>query len=96
MFSAPRIEPLAATRAAGLALHVLLYRQLRAAGPAKYRLLLPFALRPHLDGVVRERLVAILARVIHAATLHLDRDNVRRPVVMLAACLRIQLDAAHI
>ena len=73
-----------------------MYGQLAAASPAKYRLLLPLPLRPQDNWVARKRLVAILARVIHAAALHLDRDNVRRPVVMLAACLRIQLDAAHI
>ena len=96
MFSAPGIEPRSTTRAAGFALHVLSYAQLCPASPAKYRLLLPLALRPHDNRMPRERLVAIFARVIHAAALHLDRDDVRRPVVMVAASLRIQLDAAHI
>lgn len=96
MFPASGIESLATSRAAEFALHVLMYAHLRAAGPAKYRFLLPLALGPHLDRMSRERFMAILARVIHAAALHLDRDNVRRSAVMPAARLRIQLDATHI
>ncbi len=96
MIAAPGIETLTAIRAARFAMHILMYGQLRAAGPAEYRLLLPLALRPDLERVTSERIVAFLASVIHTAALHLDRDDVRRPVVMLAARLRIQLDSAHI
>jgi len=96
MFAAPGVEVLAAIRAARFALHILMYGQLRAAGPAKYCLLLPLALRPHLDGMSGQRFMAILARIVDPAALHLYRDDVRRPVIMLAARLRIQLDSAHI
>jgi hypothetical protein len=94
--AAPGVELLPATRAARFALHILMYRQLRAASPAKYCLLLPLALRPHLDRMSSQRLMTILASIVNAAALHLDRDDVRRPVIMLAARLRIQLDSAHI
>ena len=43
-----------------------------------------------------ERVVAILARVVHAATLHLNRDDVREPMIMLAACLRVEIDATNL
>lgn len=94
--AAAGVEVPAAIRAARFALHILMYGQLRTAGPAKYCLLLPLALRPHLDRMTSQRFVTILARIIDAAALHLDRDDVCRPVIMLAARLRIQLDSAHI
>jgi hypothetical protein len=94
--SARWIESPAATGAARLALHVLTYAQLRAASAAKYRPLLPLALRPHLDRMSGERLMTFLARIINAAALHPDRDDVRRPVIVLAAGLRIEIDFAHI
>jgi hypothetical protein len=89
------IERLAASRASRFALHVLMYGQLRAAGAAKYCSLMELALRPDLDRVPRERVVAILAGVVRAAALHLDRDDVGWTVIVLAACLRIEIDATR-
>src|SRR6202012_273746 len=40
-------------------------------------------------------IVAILARVIEAAALHLDSHNVQYLVVMNAASLRIQINSVH-
>lgn len=94
--SAPWIEFLAATGAARFALHVLMDGQLHAASSAKDCLLLPLALGPNLDRVAGERLMAFLARIINAAALHLDRDDVHRPAIMLAARLRIQIDSVYI
>ena len=54
------------------------------------------ALGPYLDWMIGESLVAILASVVQAAALRLNRDDVCRPMIMLAACLRIQIDATHI
>jgi hypothetical protein len=39
--------------------------------------------------------VAILARIIEAAALHLDSHDVQYLVVMNAASLRIQVNAVH-
>jgi hypothetical protein len=94
--SAPWIELLAAVRAARFALHVLTYAQLGAASAAKNCSLLPLALRPDFDRMSGERLMTFLARIIHAATLHFDRDDVGWAAIMLAARLRIQIYAAHI
>ena len=96
VIAAARIETRPASWAAGFALHVPTYAQLRAAGAAENCLLLPFALGPDFDPVAGECFMAILAGVVHAAALHLDRDDVRRPVIMLAARLRIQIDSVYI
>ena len=95
MVSAARVEVLAASRASRFAPHVLMYGQLRAAGAAEYRSLMELALRPDLDRVTGECLVAILARIVNAAALHLDRDDIRWAVIVLAACLRIEIDATR-
>ena len=54
------------------------------------------ALGPNLDWMIGKSLVAIFARIVDTTTLRLNRDDVRRTVIMLAACLRIQIDATHI
>jgi hypothetical protein len=83
----PRIELPATNRAARFALHVLQNRQYCTARAAKYRLLVPFALGPDCNRMIGERLVAILAGIVKAATFHLDSDDVRWPVIMLATSL---------
>jgi hypothetical protein len=95
MVSAAGVERLVASRAAGFALHVLMYGQLRAAGAAEYCSLMELALRPDLDRVTGDRVVAVLAGVVTAAALHLDRDDVGWTVIVLAARLRIQINATH-
>jgi len=95
MVSTPRIEGLTANRAARFALHVLANGQLCTAGSAKYRLLVPFALWPNLDLVIGQSRVAILARIVNPAALHLDRDDVRGSVVMCTTGLGIKIDTAH-
>ena len=47
----------------------------------------PFTLQPNCYRMIGERLVAILAGIIKAATFHLDGDNVSRPVIVLATGL---------
>ena len=47
----------------------------------------PFTLQPHRYRMIGERLVAILAGIIKAATFHLDGDDVSRPAIMLATGL---------
>lgn len=95
MVSTPRIELLTANRAARFALHVLADGQLCAAGSAKYRLLVPFALWPNPDLVIGQNKVAIFARIVNPAALHLDRDDVRGSVVMCTTGLGINIDTAH-
>jgi hypothetical protein len=95
MVSTPRIERLTANRAARFAMRVLANGQLCAAGSAKYRLLVPFALWPNVDLVIGQSRVAIFARIVNPAALHLDRDDVRGPVVMCTTGLRIEIDTAH-
>jgi len=56
----------------------------------------PFAIGPDLDRMTGEGLVAILAGVVHAAALHLNRDDVGGPVIMLAARLRVEIDATNL
>jgi hypothetical protein len=95
MIAASGIELLMASRTGISALHVLLNAQFRPAGPAKNRFLTPFILRPDFDGMIGQRSMAILACVINSATLHLDRNDVSRPVPMFATGLRIQMNPAH-
>jgi hypothetical protein len=45
--------------------------------------------------VPRQFDVAILAGVVDPAAFHLDGDNVRRRVVVLATRLRVEADSAH-
>jgi hypothetical protein len=47
----------------------------------------PFTLQPHCYRMIGERLVAILAGIVEAATFHLDGDGVSRPAIMLATGL---------
>src|ERR1700722_418974 len=83
----PRIELRPASGAARVTLHVLQNRQHCAAGAAEYCLLVPFTLGPDCYRMIGERQVAIFASIVKAATLHLDRNNVSRPVIMLATSL---------
>jgi len=90
------IEALAAEWAARLALHILPDGQLGTASPTEYRFLTPFALGPYLDLVIRENGVAIFARIVNAAALHLYCNNVGRPAVVLTTGLRVEIDATNI
>jgi hypothetical protein len=93
--AASRIELLATTWAARLALHVLMDGQLRATGTTEYRSLIPFSLGPDLEWVIGERSVAIFAGIVNATTLHPDGDNVSGSVIVLATSLRTKIDATN-
>jgi len=79
-----RIELCPASRATRATLQVLEDRQNCTAGAAKYGLLVPFTLRPECCRMIGERQVAVFAGIVNAATFHFDRDDVSRPVIMLA------------
>ena len=70
-------------------------RQLRTARSTENCLLVPFAFWPDFDLVTGQRDVAIFARIVDAATLHLDRDDVGWSAIMFAASLGIEIDAVH-
>jgi hypothetical protein len=93
--AASRIELLAATWAARLALHVLMDGELLATGTTEYRSLIPFSLRPDLKWVIGERSVAVFTGVVDATAPHLDGDNVSGLVIVLAPSLRIKIDATN-
>jgi len=93
--SASRIEPLATSRAARFALYVLMDGDLCPAGATQYCSLVPFALRPNLNRMAGEGLVAILAGVVNGAALRLNRNNVSWAVVMRTPGLGIEIDATH-
>ena len=40
--------------------------------------------------------MTVLARVVDTTTFHLDGDDVRGAVIVLAAGLRVKIDAAHV
>jgi len=96
VISTPRIERLTATWAPGFALHVLLNGEFCAAGAAEDCLLVPLALRPDFDRMIGERGVAVLAGIVDATALHLDRNNVAWPVIVPAASLRIKIYATNL
>jgi hypothetical protein len=64
-----------------------------AAGSAEDGRLMPFGLRPDLDGMAGKGKVAILASVVVATTLHLNGDDVGGLVVVKTAGLRIEVEA---
>lgn len=95
MLAAAGIECGPASRALVTARHVLCDAHLISACPAKHRAFDPLRLRPDLDWMVRQSLVAILAGVVDTATLHLDGDDIQSGFVVSAACLRIETDSEN-
>jgi len=94
--SASWIEHRATARALVGAFEVLPDGQFHSANPAQDRALVPVASQPDYDFVVGQCVVAVLARIVGATALHLDRDDIHRLVVMIAAGLSIKTDSAHV
>ena len=95
VFSTPRIEQLPAGWAPGFALPILVDGHLRATGATEYGWLAPLCLGPDVDRVIGKHRVAVFAGEVDATALHLDRNNVSGSVVVLAARLRIKVDATN-
>ena len=57
-------------------------------------MMMPFGLGPDFNGVAGESVVAIIAGVVSSAAFHFDGDDVERGVVMEAAGLGIEVEAA--
>ena len=94
--AAPRIESRATGRALRITLHILENGQDRTAGAAENCWLVPFPLRPDFYRMIGKRLVAIFAGIVSTATFHLDRDDIGRPVIVLATSLRIEIYALYV
>jgi hypothetical protein len=77
------------------ALHILMDGQFYATGATEYGSLAPFPLGPHLDLMIGERVMTILASIVDATALHFDRNDVCGAVIVLATGLRIEIDAAN-
>ena len=94
MATAARIERGSAGRASRIRLQVIANGQFSLTRSTEDGTLVPFAARPHHNGVAGERDVAILASIIKAAALHLDGHDVQSGAVVRAASLRIHFDPA--
>jgi hypothetical protein len=88
------IKGCAAFRAAVLASHIFSNSQRGLASSAENGALLLFGGRPRFERVASQRVVTFFAGIEDAAAAHLDGDDVRRLVIVPAAGLRIELDAA--
>lgn len=96
VLSASGIKRRAASEAARSALQVLADGQFCATHAAQYCFFVPFAFRPDPDRMIGERCVAVFARIVDSAALHLDRNHIGWFTVMLATGLRIEIDATHV
>jgi hypothetical protein len=90
---ASRVEGDRADRAARLALHVFVNRQLCAACPAQNCFLIPFAPWPNLDAMTCERDMAVFAGIVGLAALHFDGDDIRVRMVVHATRLGIEIQS---
>jgi hypothetical protein len=92
--AAGRVEVGVAVGAAGVALEVDGDGELGAARAAEDGLRVTFGFGPGFEGVVGEGGVAVFAGVIDAAAFHFDGNDVERRVVVEAASLGIEVEAA--
>jgi hypothetical protein len=65
-----------------------------AAASAEYGFRIPLTFRPNFNRVTGQCNVTIFASVVNATTLHFDRNNVGRPVIVFAAGLRINMNTS--
>ncbi len=96
MLAAPGIKRRPASRALIPTGHIALNTHLISTNAAKHRSLIPLRPRPNRNRMPRQRLMAILACVIHPAALHLDSNYIQRRVVMRTPRLRIQPHPANL
>jgi hypothetical protein len=85
------VEGGGAMRADGIAFKIGGDREKGAAGAAEDGGLVPFGLRPGLEEMVGEGVVAVLAGVEKAAAFHFDGDDVEGGVIVEAAGLRVEI-----
>ena len=101
---APQVEVCRASGAHRIGIEVFGDAQKSAAGAAQHRFRLAASKRPHLGGMVGDRLVAVETRHPQPAAFHAQRDDIVRPSPMRAASIVIDInpvdgyavDAPHI
>lgn len=93
---ASRIKGCVAGWAVVSARHVFMDGHLSPAASAKNCFLFPLGSWPDHDRMIRQRRVAIFTGIVEAAALHLDRDNVSGSMIMFAAGLGVDVDAAYV
>lgn len=96
VFAAAGIKGGAATTTCVAAREVLLDAHFLSADAAQDGEFSPLRLRPDLDGMVSQGIVAVFACVINAAALHLDRNDVESGSIVSAARLRIEIDSENL
>lgn len=94
--AAAGIEGRIALRTAIATVHVFVDGQDRSAGAAENGALLPFACGPKSNGMTGEGVMTIFAGVEKAAALHLYGDDVHGKMVVSAAGLGVEVDAADV
>lgn len=94
MIAAGGVEGGMAVGAAGVGLEVGGDGEFGAAGSAEDGLEVPIGLRPGFEGMIGQGGVAIFAGIVDAATFHFDGDDVERGVVVEAASLGVEAEAA--
>jgi hypothetical protein len=94
MVAAGGVEGGVAKGAAGVGFEVGGDSELDAAGAAEDGRFVPFGLRPGFDRVASQGIVTVFASVEEAAALHFDGDDVESGMVMKAASLWIEMEAA--
>ena len=93
MVPAGLIERGAAVWAARIAVEVRGNGQQRAIDAAENGRLVPFGLRPGGQRMIGESVVAVLACIKKATTMHFDGDDVCLLVIVSATCLRVESNA---
>ncbi len=86
MVAAARIKGSFAAWTRILAIQILLNSPFMMACAAKNGCRVPFAHRPHFSLMIRMLLMTLVAGIIGVAAFELDRDNIERLMIMLAAC----------
>jgi hypothetical protein len=96
VIAASRIEPCPTAWTLIGTSEILPNGHLNPARSTQHRRRIPIVMGPDFDCVMDQRIMAILAGIVCAATLHLDRDNVYGLVVVSAAGLGIQAYSVHV
>ena len=58
--------------------------------------MIPFSLWPNFDRMAGQYVMALLARIVVATALHLDRDDIHWLVVVSAAGLSVKTNSVHL
>lgn len=70
---------------------IFVYGHLVPAHAAQHCGLMPLGGWPDFNRVIGQSVMALFARVVKAATVHLDRNDINWGVVVIASCLRVDI-----